>query len=83
MLGASHSLPANQIESSLGDSREREGRSIMHSVILSTLPLIGQFVFENACIIAEYMADNLRLNTWESYMKEAILMKESNRVFIL
>ena len=52
-------------------------------MILSTLPLIAQFVFENACIIAEYMADNLRLNTWESYMKEAILMKESNRVFIL
>ena len=61
--------------------KEREGA--LHSVILSTLPLIAQFVFENACIIAEYMADNLRLNTWERYMKEAILMKESNRVFIL
>lgn len=45
-------------------------------MILSTLPLIAQFVFENACIIAEYIADNLRLNTWESYMKEAILMKK-------
>ena len=43
----------------------------------------SSIVFENTCIIAEYMADNLRLNTWESYMKEAILMKESNRVFIL